>query len=61
MSLLRQQTKQRYGVGSLAGLRNGDECYCDHGLGPYDIPEDSQASSYKRMLQIVHAYPEATD
>jgi hypothetical protein len=32
-----------FGVGSLAGVRGGDECYCDNALGPYSIPQDTGA------------------
>ena len=28
-----------YGVGSLAGLENGHDCYCDSSFGPYTIPQ----------------------
>ena len=40
-SCIAQCCSAGFGEGTLAGLRNGTECYCAHGLGPYDIPEDS--------------------
>lgn len=33
-----------YGVGSLAGVQAGTDCYCDHGLGPYTIPTSSMCN-----------------
>ena len=43
-----------FGVGSLAGLRNGTECDCDHGLGPYDIPQ-VRTSKPRKIPEVVHS------